>query len=122
MRGGDSLGRFTPMIDQQHRQVAAMAAAAERPQMLFGLAKIVVASGDEACGDRQIYGIWLKRRATTWLPPVASSAAPKNRALNVRGSSRVLSLRHSPGLVVERSMRSGAQQGQVSIRRSGSSA
>jgi hypothetical protein len=49
IRGGDSLGRITPTIDYQHRQVAAMAGGAERSQMLFGVARIVVAAGGKAC-------------------------------------------------------------------------
>ena len=50
MRSGGSPGRIAAAINHQHLQVAAMAGGAERSQMLFGVGRIVVPAGGEACG------------------------------------------------------------------------
>jgi hypothetical protein len=50
MGGGDRLGRIAPTVHYQYREVATMAGCAERAQMLFGVARIVMATGGKACG------------------------------------------------------------------------
>ena len=50
MWSGGSPGRIAAAINHQHLQVAAMAGGAERSQMLFGVGRIVVPAGGEACG------------------------------------------------------------------------
>ena len=47
MGRSDGFGRIAPVINHQHRQVAAMASSAERPQMFFGVGRIVMATGSE---------------------------------------------------------------------------
>jgi hypothetical protein len=50
MGRSDGIGRIAPAINHQHRQVAAMASGAERPQMFFGVGGIVMATGSKARG------------------------------------------------------------------------
>jgi hypothetical protein len=50
MRRSDSPGRIAPVVHHQYREIAAMAGCAERAQMLFGVARIVMATGGKACG------------------------------------------------------------------------
>src|ERR1700739_3807696 len=50
MRGSDCLVRIATAIDHQHRQGPSMAGGAERPQMLFGVGRVVVAARGKACG------------------------------------------------------------------------
>jgi hypothetical protein len=50
MRSGGSPSRIAAAINHRHLQVAAMAGGAERAQILFGVGRIVVPAGGEACG------------------------------------------------------------------------
>ena len=58
MWGCDSLVRIAVTIDEQHRQVAEMATGVERPQMLFGLGRIVVAARREAGSGFALIDPW----------------------------------------------------------------
>jgi hypothetical protein len=44
---GDGLGCIAPGVDYEHREVAAVAGSAQRPQMLLGVGGIVMAAGGE---------------------------------------------------------------------------
>jgi hypothetical protein len=50
MGGGDGVGRIAAAVHHQYGEIATMPGRPERAQMLFGVARIVMATGGKACG------------------------------------------------------------------------
>jgi hypothetical protein len=77
MGRSDGFGRIAPVINHQHRQVAAMAGGAERPQMFFSVGRIVMATGSKA---RSRFALIHPRPAVTFfvnMKPVLPRAATR---------------------------------------------